>query len=166
MPENTFDGVLELIGDKKFGFIREFRPDMPKGDRDPFVSPQIINKWGLRDGLVITGELRPGRKGDMQVSRIDTVMGLPLDTWKNFGTFDDGPVIFPDEKLQLVTSPRNFTMRVIDLAAPLGKGQRALIVAPPRTGKTYILKEMARSIHENHPECELVALLVDGVRRR
>ncbi len=161
MPENTFDGVLELIGDKKFGFIREFRPDMPKGDRDPFVSPQIINKWGLRDGLVITGELRPGRKGDMQVSRIDTVMGLPLDTWKNFGTFDDGPVIFPDEKLQLVTSPRNFTMRVIDLAAPLGKGQRALIVAPPRTGKTYILKEMARSIHENHPECELVALLVD-----
>jgi transcription termination factor Rho len=161
MPEKTFDGVLELIGDKKFGFIRAFRPDMPKGDKDPFVSPQIINKWRLRDGLVLTGELRPGRKGDLQVSRIDTVMGLPMETWQEFRKFDDGQVIFPDEKLQLVTSPRNFTMRVVDLAAPLGKGQRALIVAPPRTGKTYILKEMARSIHENHPECELVALLVD-----
>lgn len=161
MSEKRFDGILELIGDKKFGFIREFRSDMPKGDSDPFVAPQIIKKWRLRDGLLMTGDLRPGRKGDMQVSRIDTVMGVPLETWTKFKRFESGQTVFPDEKLNLVTSPRNFTMRVVDLSAPLGKGQRALIVAPPRAGKTYILKEMAAAITENHPEVELVALLVD-----
>jgi transcription termination factor Rho len=161
MSDRHFDGILELIGDKKFGFIRDFKADMPKGDADPFVAPQIVKKWNLRDGLMMTGELRPGRKGDMQVSRIDTIMGVPADAWVDFENFDKGLSVFPDEKLNLVSNPRNFTMRVVDLAAPIGKGQRALIVAPPRTGKTYILKEMATAISENHPEVELVTLLVD-----
>ncbi|MFT5144304.1 MAG: transcription termination factor Rho [Rhodothermales bacterium] len=161
MSDRHFDGILELIGDKKFGFIRDFKADMPKGDADPFVAPQIVKKWNLRDGLMMTGELRPGRKGDMQVSAIDTIMGVAADQWVDFENFDKGLSVFPDEKLNLVSNPRNFTMRVVDLAAPIGKGQRALIVAPPRTGKTYILKEMATAISENHPEVELVTLLVD-----
>lgn len=161
MSDRKFDGILELIGNKKFGFIRTFAPDVPKGDADPFVSPQIIKKWNLRDGLLMTGDLRPGRKGDMQVSRIDTIMGMPVQEWTKVKKFDSGQTVFPDAKLNLVTSPRDFTMRVVDLAAPIGKGQRALIVAPPRAGKTYILKGMADAISENHPEIELVALLVD-----
>ncbi len=161
MSEKTFDGILELIGDKKFGFIREFASDVPKGEGDPFVAPQIIKRWKLRDGSLMTGTLRPGRKGDMQVNRIDTVMGLPLGTWVKFRNFESGKTIFPNEKLNIITSPRNATMRVVDLAAPIGKGQRALITAPPRAGKTYILKEIAAAVAKNHPEIELIALLVD-----
>lgn len=161
MSEKTFSGILELIGDKKFGFIRAFQPDLPKGKGDPFVSPPLISKHRLRDGVILEGTLRAGRKGDMQVHVIETVMGLPLDVWKRSHDFDTGHIVYPDEKLNMVTGPKNITGRVIDLAAPLGKGQRALIVAPPRTGKTVILKDMAAAISENHPEVTLVALLVD-----
>lgn len=161
MSENRFSGILELIGDKKFGFIRPFLPALPKQKGDPFVSPSQITKHKLRDGIVMEGTLRPGRKGDMQVHQIETVMGLPLDEWKTKFDFESGHVIYPDEKINFVTGAGNATTRIIDLAAPIGKGQRALIVAPPRTGKTYILKEIAAAITENHPEIELVALLVD-----
>ncbi|MGB1049171.1 MAG: transcription termination factor Rho [Rhodothermales bacterium] len=156
-----FEGVLEMIGDKGFGFVREFRHDLPKGDSDPFVSPQLIKRHKLRDGVVFDGELRQGRKGDWQVSKVEKVMGLLPEDWARTKDFDKGHIVYPDEKLNLVTSPTNFTTRIVDLASPIGKGQRALIVAPPRTGKTYLLKEIAAAITENHPEVELVALLVD-----
>ena len=161
MAENTFSGILELIGEKKFGFIRTFRHDLPKGKSDPFVSPPLIGKHSLRDGILMEGTLKPGRKGDMQVHHIEKVMGIPLETWKKTCDFDSGHIIYPDEKLQMVRGPSDVTMRVVDLAAPMGKGQRALIVAPPRTGKTYILKDIAAALTENHPEVDLVALLVD-----
>ena len=161
MSDKPFSGILELIGDKKFGFIREFRHDIPKGKKDAFVSPALIKRNNLRDGMIMEGTLRPGRKGDMQVHHIDSVMGMPLEEWVKFGDFDKGHVIYPDEKLQLITDPKNYTMRIVDLTAPIGKGQRAPIVAPPRTGKTFILKEIAAAITKNHPEIELVALLVD-----
>ena len=162
MEEKTFSGILELIGDKKFGFIRPFEPALPKMKGDPFVSPSLISKHGLRDGIVMEGTLRPGRKGDMQVHRIDSIMGIPPDEWSKIDDFESGAVIYPEEKLRMVSeTSANATRRVIDLAAPIGKGQRVLIVAPPRTGKTYILKEIAAAVTENHPECELVALLVD-----
>ncbi len=161
MAETSFRGIIELIGDKKFGFVREFRQDLPKGSDDAFVPPPLIKKFRLRDGVVVEGTLRPGRKGAMQVHAIDTVMGVSTNEWLQAREFEKGQTIFPDEKLQLVTGPGDLTMRVVDLAAPLGKGQRALIVAPPRTGKTIILKKMAESISKNHPEIELVALLVD-----
>ncbi len=161
MAEQPFIGLLEMIGDKKFGFIREFRHDVPKGKKDAFVPPPLIRKHNLRDGVLLEGTLRPGRKGDMQVHRVHKVMGLPPETWAKMRNFDQGQIIYPNEKLEIVTAPNDWTMRVIDLAAPLGKGQRALIVAPPRTGKTYILKQMAAAMAQNHPEVELVALLVD-----
>ena len=156
-----FTGIVEMIGDKGFGFIREFRHDLPKGDADPFVSPAIIKRHHLRDGVLLEGELRTGRKGDWQVSKVDTVMGVSAEEWNNTRNFDKGHIVYPDEKLNLVTDPSNFTTRIVDLAAPIGKGQRALIVAPPRTGKTFLLKEIAAAITKNHPEVALVALLVD-----
>ncbi|HET6567101.1 MAG TPA: transcription termination factor Rho [Rhodothermales bacterium] len=161
MAETTFRGILELIGDKKFGFVREFRQDLPKGENDPFVPPPLIKKYKLRDGVVIEGTLRPGRKGAMQVHQLHSVMGMDPDVWARERDFDSGQIVYPDEKLQLVTGPRDISMRVVDLACPIGKGQRALIVAPPRTGKTIMLKQIAAAITKNHPEVELVALLVD-----
>ena len=79
MSDKPFSGILELIGDKKFGFIREFRHDIPKGKKDAFVSPALIKRNNLRDGMIMEGTLRPGRKGDMQVHHIDSVMGMPLE---------------------------------------------------------------------------------------
>ena len=160
-PGKPFTGMLEMIGDKNFGFIRGFDPSLPKGDNDPFMPPPLIEKYNLRDGVLLEGTIKPGRKGAWQVSDIDTVMGVTPEEWKELPDFDSGVTIYPNEKLNLVTSPTDVTMRVIDLVAPIGKGQRALIVAPPRTGKTVILKGIARSLEQNHPEVELVALLVD-----
>jgi transcription termination factor Rho len=97
----------------------------------------------------------------MQVHRFVKIMGLDPDEWPDIKPFDSGNVIYPDEKLQLVRGPRDLSMRVVDLVAPIGKGQRALIVAPPRTGKTILLKDIAEAVTKNHEEVELVALLVD-----
>ncbi|HEX7071824.1 MAG TPA: transcription termination factor Rho, partial [Rhodothermales bacterium] len=161
MAEKTFSGILELIGDKKFGFVREFSPSLPKGDDDYFVAPPIIKRYKLRDGVLIEGTLRPGRKGALQVDKVNTVMGVSPEEWAKTDDFENGQIVYPDKKLNLVTGPKDISMRVVDLAAPLGKGQRCLIVAPPRTGKTILLKQMAAAITQNHPEISLVALLVD-----
>ncbi|NNE35153.1 MAG: transcription termination factor Rho [Rhodothermales bacterium] len=161
MSDLTFSGILELIGDKKFGFIRRVRSDVPKGDKDPFVPPPLIRKYKLRDGAMMEGTLRRGRKGDLQVNKIDSVFGLDPADWAKLRNFENGNIIYPDEKLDLITGPKDLMMRVVELVAPIGKGQRALIVAPPRTGKTILLKAIAESVKRNHEEIELVALLVD-----
>ncbi len=161
MAERPFRGILEFIGDKKFGFIRQIRSDLPKGESDPFCPPPVIRRLHLRDGSILEGTLRPGRKGDMQVHRVSKIMGVSPEKWARTDLFESGQIIYPEEKLDLVKGPKDFTMRVVDLACPIGKGQRALIVAPPRTGKTIILKEIAASLTQNHPEVSQVALLVD-----
>jgi len=161
MGEIPFRGILELIGDKKFGFIRELRPELPKGENDAFAPPPLIRKLNLRDGVILEGTLRPGRKGDLQVEKVTTIMGVSPDEWVRTRDYETGSSIYPEEKLNLVTGPTDFSMRAVDLAAPIGKGQRALIVAPPRTGKTILLKQIAAAITRNHPEVALVALLVD-----
>jgi len=156
-----FRGMLEFIGDKNFGFIRELRHDLRKGDSDPFCSPPVIRKNNLRDGVILDGTLKPGRKGDMQVDQVHKIMGVEPKEWATTRDFDSGQIIYPNEKLNLVTGSDDVDMRVVDLVAPLGKGQRALIVAPPRTGKTVLLKEIAAGVTKNHEEVELVCLLVD-----
>ncbi|MCY3630473.1 MAG: transcription termination factor Rho [Bacteroidota bacterium] len=161
LPEQPFKGMLEIIGDRKFGFIRELRSGMPKNDGDPFCPPSLISRYRLRDGVVLEGFLRPGKKGDLQVSRLTKVMNIAPEAWSRLHEFEEGRIIYPDTKLDLVKTPNDITMRVVDLACPIGKGQRALIVAPPRTGKTLILKEIAASLTQNHPDIHLVALLVD-----
>ncbi|MEL6614901.1 MAG: transcription termination factor Rho [Bacteroidota bacterium] len=160
-PGKEFEGVLELIGDKKFGFIREFRTSLQKGDNDPFMPPPLIQKHNLRDGVKLTGIIKPGRKGAWQVTRVDSIMDGPVEEWEEVEDFDRGMVIYPEEKLNLVKGTGDATMRVVDLVTPLGKGQRALIVAPPRAGKTIILKKMAEGLAQNHPGLKLIALLID-----
>ena len=160
-PGEPLDGMLELIGDKKFGFMRSFSSSLSKGDNDPFMPPPLIQKYNLRDGVTLKGVIKPGRKGAWQVTQVDEVMGVRPEEWAEFTEFDSGTTIYPEEKLNLITGPDDYTMRVIDLVAPLGKGQRALIVAPPRAGKTVILKQMAEGITTNHKEVKLVALLID-----
>ncbi|MEM1116116.1 MAG: transcription termination factor Rho [Bacteroidota bacterium] len=160
-PGEPFEGMLELIGDKKFGFIREISTSLVKGDNDPFMPPPLIQKHNLRDGVRLKGTIKPGRKGAWQVTDVTEVMGQSPDEWAEVEDFDEGLVIYPEEKLDLVTGPKDISMRVIDIVAPLGKGQRALIVAPPRAGKTVMLKGIAAGIAQNHPEAKLVALLID-----
>ena len=160
-PENPFKGMLEIIGDRKFGFVRALKSGMPKSKSDPFCPPSFISRYRLRDGVVLEGFARPGRRGDLQVSRLVTVMGKRPTEWADLIEFEKGQIVYPDTKLNLVKGPDDITMRVVDLACPIGKGQRALIVAPPRTGKTIILKETAASLTQNHPDIHLVALLVD-----
>jgi transcription termination factor Rho len=110
---------------------------------------------------MLKGTIKPGRKGAWQVSELTEVMGIEPDAWKETQDFDEGIVIYPDEKLDLVTGPADISMRVIELVSPLGKGQRALIVAPPRAGKTVMLKKIAAGLEKNHPNTQLVALLID-----
>ena len=160
-PGEPFEGMLELIGDKKFGFIREISTSLAKGDNDPFMPPPIIQKYNLRDGVRLKGTIKPGRKGAWQVTDVEEVMGVDPEEWAETADFEDGMVIYPEDKLDLVSGPGDVSMRVIDMVSPLGKGQRALIVAPPRAGKTFILKGMAAGLAQNHPEVKLVALLID-----
>ena len=160
-PGEPFDGMLELIGDKKFGFIRSFDTALQKGDNDAFCPPPLIQKYNLRDGVRLSGTVKPGRKGAWQVDTIETVMGVPPEEWAETPDFDRGAVIYPEDKLELVTGPHDVSMRVVDLITPLGKGQRALIVAPPRAGKTVLLKGVAAGIAQNHPAIKLVCLLID-----
>ena len=160
-PGEEFDGILELIGDKKFGFIRKFKTALQKGDNDPFMPPPLIQKYNLRDGIRLKGIIKPGRKGAWQVTEVHEVMGAEPEAWKDTEDFDDGMVIYPEEKLQLVTDRNDVSMRVIDMVAPLGKGQRALIVAPPRAGKTVLLKGIAAGLEQNHPNVKIIILLID-----
>jgi len=160
-PGEPFEGMLELIGDKKFGFIRALSTSLAKGDNDPFMPPPLIQKYDLRDGVQLKGTIKPGRKGAWQVTEVTEVMGADPDAWAETKEFDEGLVIYPEDKLNIVSGPSDVSMRVIDLVSPLGKGQRALIVAPPRAGKTFILKGMAAGLAQNHPEVKLVALLID-----
>ena len=160
-PGEPFVGMLELIGDKKFGFIREISTSLAKGDNDPFMPPPLIQKYNLRDGVQLKGTIKPGRKGAWQVSEVTEVMGQEPEAWAETTDFDEGLVIYPEDKLNIVSDASDVSMRVIDMVSPLGKGQRALIVAPPRAGKTFILKGMAAGLAQNHPEVKLVALLID-----
>ena len=160
-PGEPFHGMLELIGDKKFGFIREISTALTKGDNDPFMPPPLIQKLNLRDGVELKGVIKPGRKGAWQVSEVTEVMGEDPEAWSEHRDFDEGMVIYPEDKLDIVTDSRDTSMRVIDMVSPLGKGQRALVVAPPRAGKTVLLKGIAAGLSQNHPEVKLVCLLID-----
>ncbi|MBE2187522.1 MAG: transcription termination factor Rho, partial [Rhodothermales bacterium] len=161
MQETSFTGILELIGGKSFGFARAFQSDIPKGPADPFVSQALVQKHRLRDGVVFEGTVGPGRKGAPEIKRIERVMGMNPADWARLKPFDSGRTVYPYERFDLVRGPQDVTLRVLDLAVPLGKGQRTLIVAPPRAGKTILLKSIAEGLQQNHPDVDLLCLLVD-----
>ena len=153
------EGIVEVSG-KGFGFLREARRSFTQSNNDIFVTPEIVRKYGLRDGIWINGEIRRGNRGP-QMYKLTEIEGADPEQFQNLPVFEELSVINPNQRIKLETVPERFTTRVIDLVAPVGKGQRGLIVAPPRTGKTTLLQHIADAVVKNHPEMKLLILLVD-----
>jgi len=160
------EGVIELLQDG-FGFLRSPTANYLAGSDDIYVSPSQVRRFGLRTGDTVEGEIRAPKDGERYFSllKVNTInFDLP-DSIRHKINFDDLTPLYPDEKLKMEqeTNPNknDLSTRIIDIVAPLGKGQRGLIVAPPRTGKTVILQNIAHSITANHPECFLIVLLID-----
>jgi transcription termination factor Rho len=158
-------GVLEVLQDG-FGFLRSPEANYLPGPDDIYVSPSQVRRFGLRTGDTVEGQIRSPKDGERYFAllKVNTINFDPPEATRHRINFDNLTPLYPDEKLELeVDDPtrKDMTSRVIDLTAPLGKGQRALIVAPPRTGKTMILQNLARSIAANHPDVYLLVLLID-----
>ncbi len=153
------EGIVEVSG-KGFGFLREARRNFTQSNNDIFVTPELVRKYGLRDGMWIKGEIRRGNRGP-QMHKLTEFEGGDPDQFQNLPVFEELSVINPNKRIKLETVPERFTTRIIDLVSPVGKGQRGLIVAPPRTGKTTLLQHIADAVVKNHPEMKLLILLVD-----
>lgn len=156
------DGVLEILPDG-YGFLRSPDYNYLPGPDDIYVSPSQIRRFGLRTGDTVTGTVRPPKDGERYFAllKVDSLNFEPPEKAKNKILFDNLTPLYPQERLLLEHVPGEYTTRVVDLMAPLGKGQRALIVAPPRTGKTVLLQNIANAISDNHPEVKLIVLLID-----
>jgi len=155
-------GVLEIL-QEGYGFLRSPDYNYLPGPDDIYVAHGQIRKYGLRTGDTITGTVRPpaGNERYFALLKVDTLNYEPSDTAKDKILFDNLTPIYPNRRLRLEIGPTEFTTRVVDLMSPLGTGQRALIVAPPRTGKTVLLQNIANAISTNHPEVKLIVLLID-----
>ena len=159
--EGTHEGVLELHP-KGYGFLRNSSNDYGALESDPFVSSSLVEKYRLREGVMLRGEVGAGVRGQgPRLHEIESIDGRPPEEFEQIKQFDDLTPINPFEQIRLETGPKPITMRVMDLLTPIGKGQRALIVAPPRSGKTMLLQDIANSISHNHPDIHLIVLLID-----
>ena len=159
------DGVLEILQDG-FGFLRSPEANYLAGPDDIYVSPSQIRRFSLRTGDTVEGQIRSPKDGERYFAlvKVNLINFDEPDKVRHRINFDNLTPLYPDEKLNLeIPNPtkKDLTTRVIDLVAPLGKGQRGLIVAPPRTGKTVMLQNIAHSISANHPEIYLIVLLID-----
>ena len=155
-------GVLETLPDG-FGFLRAPDYNYLPGPDDIYVSPSQIRRFNMRTGDTISGHIRPPKESERYYAllKVEEVNFRPPDQAFEKILFDNLTPLYPEEPLSLERGDKDLTTRVIDLAAPIGKGQRGLIVAPPRTGKTMILQSIANSITTNHPEVDLIVLLID-----
>ncbi|GMM91841.1 transcription termination factor Rho [Qipengyuania sp. MTN3-11] len=158
-------GTIEVLSDG-FGFLRSPEANYLAGPDDIYVSPNQIRKWGLRTGDTVEGEIRAPREGEryFALTSLDKVNYDEPEQVRHRTNFDNLTPLYPDQKLNLDTldpTVKDKSARVIDIISPQGKGQRALIVAPPRTGKTVLLQNIAKAITDNHPEVFLLVLLVD-----
>ncbi len=155
-------GVLEILPDG-FGFLRSANYNYLPGPDDIYVSPSQIRRFNLRKGDSITGHMRPPKDGERYFAllKVDTINFETPDRAQDVILFENLTPLYPEEAMQLETTSENYTARVMDLMTPVGKGQRSLIVAPPRTGKTMILQGIAKGIMTNHPEIYLIVLLID-----
>lgn len=156
------EGVLEILPDG-FGFLRAPDANYLPGPDDIYISPSQIRRFALRTGDTVAGQIRPPKEGERYFAllKVAEVNFEDPSKMREKTFFDNLTPLFPDERLILETTPDNQATRVIDLAAPIGKGQRGIIVAPPRTGKTVLLQNIANSISTNHPEVYLIVLLID-----
>ncbi len=157
-----FTGILEIANDG-FGFLRSIDADFSNSISDAYVSATQIKKFALRIGDIVTGQVRPPKDQERYYAllKIEAINYLPMADSRNRPLFENLTPLYPTQQIKLEYDAIKLTGRVLDLFAPVGKGQRSLIVAPPRTGKTELLKELAHGITHNHPEIELLVLLVD-----
>jgi len=156
------EGVLETLPDG-FGFLRAPDYNYLPGPDDIYVSPSQIRKFDLRTGDTISGQIRPPKEGERYFAliKVEAINFEPPEMARERVFFDNLTPLYPDERIKVETDMDNLGSRVLDLMTPIGKGQRALIVAPPRTGKTMLLQNIANSITRNHPEVTLIVLLID-----
>jgi transcription termination factor Rho len=159
------EGVVEVLQDG-FGFLRSADANYLAGPDDIYVSPSQIRKFALRTGDTVEGQIRSPKEGERYFAlvKVNTINFEDPEKMRHKVHFDNLTPLYPEQRLEMETSDptrKDFSARVIDIVAPLGKGQRGLIVAPPRTGKTVLLQNIAHSITSNHPECFLIVLLID-----
>src|SRR5450631_217197 len=156
------EGVLECLPDG-FGFLRAPEYNYLPGPDDIYVSPSQIRKFDLRTGDTVSGQIRPPKEGERYFAliKVEAVNFESPDEARNKIFFDNLTPLYPQDRIKLETTRENLSGRVMDLLTPLGKGQRGLIVSPPRTGKTMLLQSIANSITTNHPEVILMVLLID-----
>ncbi|MFD2513808.1 transcription termination factor Rho [Pontibacter locisalis] len=156
------EGVLELMQDG-YGFLRSTHYNYLASPDDIYVSPSQIKLFGLKTGDTVKGQIRPPKEGEKYFAllKVETVNGRTTEEIRDRIPFQHLTPLFPEERLELTTRPSQLSTRILDLFAPIGKGQRGMIVAQPKTGKTVLLKEIANAISENHPEVYLMILLID-----
>ncbi len=156
------EGVLECLPDG-FGFLRAPEYNYLPGPDDVYVSPSQIRRFDLRTGDTVSGQIRPPKEGERYFAliKVDAINFEPPEEARNKIFFDNLTPLYPDRRLKLETVRDNFSGRVMDLVTPIGKGQRGLIVAPPRTGKTMLLQNIANSVTTNHPEVSINVILID-----
>lgn len=157
-----FSGILEIMQDG-YGFIRSIDKSFNESINDAYVSNTQVKRFALRNGDVVTGQVRPPKEQERYYAliKIEAVNGLPPEASKKRPLFENLTPLYPEERIQLEYREKGLTGRMLDLFSPIGKGQRGLIVAPPRSGKTELLKEIAHGITANHAEIDLMVLLVD-----
>ncbi len=156
------EGVLECLPDG-FGFLRAPEYNYLPGPDDVYVSPSQIRRFDLRTGDTVSGQIRPPKEGERYFAliKVDAINFEPPEEARNKIFFDNLTPLYPQARLKMETAKDNYSGRVMDLLTPIGKGQRGLIVAAPRTGKTMLLQSIANSITANHPEVSLIVLLID-----
>jgi len=163
------DGLLEIIAldkDNKYGFLRSPNTNYQQGKNDIYVSPAQIKKFGLRTGHYVSGQIRAPKEGEKYFAllKVDSVNDYDPETIKKIIMFENLTPLHPNDRFKLENKKfgiENETLRILDLFSPLGKGQRALIVSPPKAGKTTIMRQIANAIAENHPQAKIMMLLVD-----
>ena len=162
--DDPVEGVLEVLPDG-YGFLRS--DNFLSGTRDVYVSPSQIRRFGLKTGDKIKGKGRIPKEGEkfQALLYVQTVNGDPPEVAAKRTPFEQLTPIFPNHRITLETDPKELSTRLIDLIAPIGKGQRGMIVSPPKAGKTILLKKIANAITKNYPEIELIVLLIDEARR-
>ncbi|MEZ5493298.1 MAG: transcription termination factor Rho [Pseudomonadales bacterium] len=163
--EISGEGVLEILQDG-FGFLRSASSSYLAGPDDIYVSPSQIRRFNLRTGDEVIGKIRPPKEGERYFAllKVDTINGDRPEGTKNKALFENLTPLFPNQRLKLESgngSREDLTGRIIDLISPIGKGQRGLIVAPPKAGKTIMMQNIAQAITRNNPECHLIVLLID-----
>ena len=155
-------GVLEVLPDG-YGFLRSSDYNYLPSPDDIYVSPSQIKKFSLRTGDFVSGQVRPPKEGErfFALLRVEAVNGIEPNKVRGRTLFDNLTPVYPTKKVSLESAPGEYSMRVMDMLAPIGKGQRGLIVSPPKTGKTILLQKIANSIARNHSEVKIIILLID-----